>query len=64
MLQIYHQNICGNELGEEKNFEVSVTELVEYAVIVICIYRSPDGIIDTFFNKLQMIIQKQGNTKL
>ena len=25
---------------------------------MICIYRSPDGKIDTFFNKLEMIIQK------
>jgi lysophospholipase L1-like esterase len=31
-----------NELGEEESFELSVTELVQYAIIVICIYRSPD----------------------
>jgi hypothetical protein len=37
-----------NEPGEEKSFELSVTELVKYAIIVICIYRSPDGKIDTF----------------
>jgi len=47
-----------NELGEEKSFELSVIELVGYAIIVICIYRSPDGKIDTFFNKLEMIIKK------
>ena len=35
-----------NELGEEKSFELSAFELVRYAVI------------DTFFNKLEMIIQK------
>jgi len=46
-----------NGLGEEKSFELSVIELVGYA-IVICTYRSPDGKIDTFFNKLEMIIQK------
>jgi len=38
-----------NELGEEKTFELSVIELVGYAIIVICIYRSPYGKIDTFF---------------
>ena len=47
-----------NELGEEKSFELSAIELVRYTIIVICIYRSPDGKIDTFFNKLEMIIQK------
>jgi exonuclease III len=47
-----------NELGEEKSFELSVTELVKYAVIVICIYRSPDGKIDTFLNKSELIVQK------
>jgi len=47
-----------NELGEEKSFELSVIEFVGYETVVICIYRSPDGKIDTFFNKLEMIIQK------
>jgi len=46
-----------NELGEEKSFELKVTELVQYAVIVICIYRSPYGKFDTFLNKLEFIIQ-------
>jgi hypothetical protein len=46
------------ELGEEKNFELSVIELIRYKVIIICIYRSPDGKIDTFFNKLELVIQK------
>jgi len=48
-----------NELGEEKCFELLVIELVvRYAIIVICICRSPDGKIGTFFNKLEMIIRK------
>jgi hypothetical protein len=46
------------EFGEEKRFELSVIELVMYAVIIICIYRSPDGKIDNFFNKLELVIQK------
>ena len=48
-----------NGLGEEKSFELSVIELVvRYAFIVIRICRSPDGKIDTFFNKLEMTMQK------
>jgi hypothetical protein len=31
---------------------------MKYAVIVICIYRSPDGKLGTFLNKLELIIQK------
>jgi exonuclease III len=46
------------EIGEGKSFELSAIELVRYAVIIICIYRSPDGKIDTFFNKLELVIQK------
>ena len=46
------------ELGEEKSFELSVTELVQYAIIVICTYRSPEGKFDTFLNKLELLIQK------
>ena len=36
------------ELGEEENLELSVTEIVQYAIIVICIYRSSDGRFDIF----------------
>jgi len=46
------------EIGEEKSFELSAIELVRYAVIIICIYRSPNGKIDTFFNKLELVMQK------
>ena len=45
-------------LVEEKSIELSVTELVRCAVVVMCIYRSADEKIDTFFNKLEKIIQK------
>jgi hypothetical protein len=48
-----------NELGEEKSFELSVIEPVKYAIIVICIYRSPDGKIDTFSNKLELTVQSE-----
>ena len=39
------------DLGEEKKFELLVTEIVQYTIIVISIYRSPDGRFDTFFKK-------------
>ena len=45
-----------NELGEGRSFELAVTELVRYAIIVICIYRRPDGKIDTFLNKYELLI--------
>jgi hypothetical protein len=47
-----------NELSEEKSFELSVIEVVKYAVIVMCIYRRPDGKKDTFQNKLDLILQQ------
>jgi exonuclease III len=47
-----------NNLGEEKSIEISAVEIVKYGIIVICIYRSPDGQIGTFFDKLEMLIQK------
>ena len=46
------------EIGEEKYFELSVNELVQYAIIVICIYRSPDGRLDTYFKTSELVIQK------
>ena len=45
-------------MGEEKSIELSAVEIVEYGIIIICIYRSPDGKINIFFEKLEMIIQK------
>jgi hypothetical protein len=46
------------EIGEEKSFELSAIELVKYAVIIICIHRSPDGKTEAFFNKLESVMQK------
>ena len=41
------------ELRKQKNVELSVTELFQYVVIVICIYRSPIGRLGTFFKKIR-----------
>ena len=46
------------KLGQEKNIELSVTEIVQYAIIVICIYKSPDGRLDTYFKTSELVIQK------
>jgi hypothetical protein len=34
------------DINEEKNFEMSLMELPEYKLYIVCIYRSPDGQID------------------
>ena len=41
-----------------KDFEMSVSEVVTYGYIVVCIYRSPDGNFGVFLNNLELIIQK------
>ena len=45
-------------LDDEKNFEVSLIELVDYKLYIVCVYRSPDGQIDIFLNKLENLIRK------
>ena len=45
-------------LDDEKNFEVSLIELVDYKLHIVCVYRSLDGQIDIFLNKLENLIRK------
>ena len=45
-------------ISEDKNFEMSVIELPECKLCIICIYRSPDGQFEIFLNKLELVIQK------
>jgi len=45
-------------MSVEKDFEMSVSEVVTHGYIVICIYRSPDGNFRVFLNNLELIIQK------
>ena len=49
---------CLHELREEKNFELSLIELLDYGTTVICIYRTSDGKFDIFLNRLELIIQE------
>jgi len=46
-------NIC-----EEKNFEMSLIDLPTYKLSIVCIYRSLDGQLEKFMNKLEVVIQK------
>jgi hypothetical protein len=41
----------------EKEFEMSVIELVDFKLIIVCIYRLPDGEFNIFKKKLEMVIQ-------
>jgi hypothetical protein len=41
-------------LDDEKNFEVSLIELVDYKLYIMCVYRSRD----IFLNKLENLIRK------
>ena len=42
----------------EKNFEISMTEVVDYGHIIVCIYRSPDSNLRIFLKYLESVLQK------
>jgi hypothetical protein len=37
---------------------MSLIELPEYKLYIVCIYRSPDGQVDKFLDKLELVVQK------
>jgi len=45
-------------ISVEKDFEMSVVEVVTYGYIIVCIYRSPDGNYIQFLKNLELVIQK------
>ena len=47
-----------NRLGCESTFEVSAIELTDFNLIIICIYRSPDGNFAEFLSILESVICK------
>ena len=49
---------CFTTFGEEINFELSLSELVDFKLYVGCIYRAPNGQFDIFLDKLEIMIQK------
>ena len=46
------------DISVEKDFEMSVVEVVTYGYIIVCIYRSPDGNYIQFLKNLELVIQK------
>lgn len=48
---------CFTGISVEKEFEMSVTELVDFGFIIVCIYRPPDSNFWTFFKTLELTIQ-------
>ena len=49
---------CFHDIGVEKDFEVSITELVDYGYIIVRIYRSPNSNFWIFLKTLELIMQK------
>src|SRR5215469_13071953 len=45
-----------NRLGSESTFEVSAIELTDFNLIIVCIYRSPDGNFAEFLSVLEEVI--------
>jgi hypothetical protein len=49
--------ICFTGISVEKEFEMSVTELVDFGFIIVCIYRPPDSNFWSFLKILELSIQ-------
>jgi exonuclease III len=49
---------CIQGLSVEKDFEMSMTEVVDYDYIIVCIYRSPDSNFRIFLKNLVVVLQK------
>jgi hypothetical protein len=45
-------------ISKEKDFEMSAVENLDYDLIVVCVYRSPDGNFSIFIRNLESVIQK------
>jgi hypothetical protein len=45
-------------LGSENDFDMTEVELVDFKIILVCIYRSPHSDCYTFLNKLETVICK------
>jgi exonuclease III len=51
-------------IGLEKSFELSAVELVDLKIVLVCIYRSPDGDFNEFLHKLELVMNRiQGSRK-
>ena len=52
------KDLNSQDINVERDFEVSMTELINFGYIIVCIYRSPDGNFWIFLKNLELIIQK------
>ena len=63
-IYVKKKSICTKDLNcflgisVEKEFEMSVTELVDYGYIIVCIYRSPDSNLWIFLKYRELIMWK------
>jgi len=45
-------------ISKEKDFEMTAVEILDYKLLIVCEYRSPDGDFSTFLKSLESVIQK------
>ena len=45
-------------MSKEKDFKMTAVEILDYKLIIVCVYRSPDGDFSTFLRSLESVIQK------
>lgn len=48
------------ELASEHTFKYCGVEIVNYKIVLICLYRNPDSDIEIFFVKLELLLEKLG----
>jgi hypothetical protein len=47
-----------DDLNQEEHFEVSIIELIQCSIIIICVYRTPNSNINIFIETMDTIISK------
>ena len=45
-------------ISKEKDFEMTTVEILDYKLIIVCVYSSPDDDFSTFLRSLELVIQK------
>jgi hypothetical protein len=48
---VTREAVLSSSLSEDFTFELSITDLIDHNLLVVCIYRSPEGQIDLFLKK-------------
>jgi hypothetical protein len=55
--------VPSSSLNEDFTFTLSITDLIDHNLLVVCIYRSPDGQIDIILKKLEYFLSKLTHKK-